>query len=42
MSKDQALTQWEVENNITLSDRIYKYDADKQNAILSSRPWKDE
>jgi len=34
-----ALSQWEIENNITEHDQIYKYDADKQSAILSSRPW---
>jgi hypothetical protein len=42
MSKDTALSQWEIENNINQSDRIYKYDAEKQSQILSTRPWKDE
>jgi len=37
-----ALSQWEIENNITESDQIYKYDAEKQSAILSSRPWSQD
>ncbi len=41
-SSSTALSQWELENNITESDQIYKYDPEKQNAILSSRPWSQE
>lgn len=41
-SSSTALSQWELENNITESDQIYKYDPEKQNAILSSRPWSQD
>lgn len=41
MSKT-SLTQWEIENGITERDQIYKFDTEKQDAIIRASPWSSD
>ena len=45
MDSDMAKKTWELENEIETipsSDEIFKYDAQQQQAIQSSRPWEKD
>lgn len=42
MDAEMAKKSWELENNISTADEIYKFDAAQQTQIQSSRPWEKD
>jgi len=39
---DAARKRWEIENNVELTDEIYKFDSDENDKIREAEPWKKD